>query len=327
MGRPVLLLRARAPRLGSALWLDGIVCALAGAAVGAAVVLGVVAGTEGSFAAVATNLAYPLGDLTMLAFVIAVLVITGRAAGSTWRILALSLALWAAADTTYLYQVAVGTYREFTVLDTAWPAAYVLVALAACRPADRLDARRLRGGLLFVPAVVHADRARAARLRPLRAPARGRALAGDRGDRGRGGALRPDLPREPAHPAASESEAATDALTGLGNRRALLADLDRAAAEATLERPRPARALRPRRLQVLQRQLRSPGRRRAVAPARASPGRGARRRGHRVPRRGRRVLPALDRARHHGLLARARRRAQRDRRALRRSTARTDRRC
>ena len=39
----VLLLRARAPRLGSALWLDGLVCALAGAAIGAALVLGLVA--------------------------------------------------------------------------------------------------------------------------------------------------------------------------------------------------------------------------------------------------------------------------------------------
>jgi diguanylate cyclase (GGDEF)-like protein len=36
---------------------------------------------------------------------------------------------------------------------------------------------------------------------------------------------------------ASEIEAATDALTGLGNRRALLADLERHAADATPERP------------------------------------------------------------------------------------------
>ena len=117
----VLLLRARAPRLGSSLWLDGLVCALASAALGAALVLGVVASSEGSFAAVATNLAYPLGDLMMLAFVVAVIVITGRSAGSTWRILALALAVFGLSDTIYLYQVAVGTYREYTVLDTGWP--------------------------------------------------------------------------------------------------------------------------------------------------------------------------------------------------------------
>ncbi len=42
----VLLLRARAPRLSSGVWLDGILCALAGAAVGAALVLNLVASTR-----------------------------------------------------------------------------------------------------------------------------------------------------------------------------------------------------------------------------------------------------------------------------------------
>ena len=53
----VLLLRARAGRISPALWLDGLITALSVAAVGAALVFGVVASTsEGSFAAVATNL-------------------------------------------------------------------------------------------------------------------------------------------------------------------------------------------------------------------------------------------------------------------------------
>ena len=195
----VLLLRARANKLSRALWLDGLVCALSGAAVGAALVLGVVASTEGSFAAVATNLAYPLGDLMMLAFVIAVLVVTGRAGGSTWWLLASAFAVWAIGDGIYLYQVAVGTYVEYTLLDTTWPLATVLVALAALRPAVRLDTRRLRSGMLVVPAVVHADRARPARRRPLRAPQPRRDLAGLRRRARRDRALRADLPREPAH--------------------------------------------------------------------------------------------------------------------------------
>src|SRR5690606_19019838 len=62
----VLMLRASAPRLSKALWLDGLICALAAAALGAALVMGVVASTEGSLATVATNLAYPLGDLLLL---------------------------------------------------------------------------------------------------------------------------------------------------------------------------------------------------------------------------------------------------------------------
>src|SRR4051812_943392 len=71
----VLLLRARAGRIPSQLWLDGLISALAVAALGAALVFGVVATTEGSLAAVATNLAYPLGDLALLAFVVAVITV------------------------------------------------------------------------------------------------------------------------------------------------------------------------------------------------------------------------------------------------------------
>jgi diguanylate cyclase len=53
----VLLVRARAPHVSSTVWLDGLVCGLAGAAVGSALVLDVVTSTDGSLATVATNLA------------------------------------------------------------------------------------------------------------------------------------------------------------------------------------------------------------------------------------------------------------------------------
>ena len=88
----VLLLRARAGRVSSVLWLDGLVCGLTIAAVGAALVFGVVASTEGSLSTVATNLAYPLGDLFLLAFVIAVTAITGWRAGLSWLVLGAAFA-------------------------------------------------------------------------------------------------------------------------------------------------------------------------------------------------------------------------------------------
>ena len=233
----VLLLRARASKVSKALWLDGIVCALSGAAVGAALVLGVVASTEGSFAAVATNVAYPLGDLMMLAFVIAVLVVTGREGGSTWWLLASAFAVWAVGDGIYLYQVAVGTYVEYTLLDTTWPLASVLIALAAMRPATRLDTRRLRGGMLVVPAaftllalallvVDHYQRLNDAAIWL----ASGAVLAA---------IVRFALTfRENLRTLGlSELDAATDSLTGLGNRRALMRDLDERASHASAERP------------------------------------------------------------------------------------------
>ena len=228
----VVLLRARAPRLSSTMWLDGLVCALAGAAVGAALVFGVVAQTQGELATVVTNLAYPLGDLMMLAFVIVVLVVTGSRAGWTWRVLALAFAVWAIGDTIYLYQAATGTYRDYTLLDTCWPAAYALVALAARCPAKRLDERRLRHRLLVLPAgatlaalallvLDHYVRLNQFALWL----ATGAVVAA---------VVRFALTfRENLRTLdASETEAATDALTGLGNRRALVRDLERRAGAA-----------------------------------------------------------------------------------------------
>jgi two-component system cell cycle response regulator len=229
-----LLLRARAPRLSSKLWLDGLICALAAAAVGSAVVLPLTASTEGSFAAVATNVAYPLGDCLILAFVGSVMVLAGRAAGWTWRVLALAFTVWAVADTIYLYQVAVGSYREYTLLDIAWPAAHVLFALAACLPADRLDARQLRRGMLVLPVggtllalcLLVFDHYARLHIAAVWLGTAAVAMAVVRFALTFRENLRSlDL---------SEAEAATDLLTGLGNRRALMRDLEDAERPALL---------------------------------------------------------------------------------------------
>jgi two-component system cell cycle response regulator len=228
----VLLLRARAGRIPATLWLDGLISALGLTALGAALVFGVVASTEGSFAAVATNLAYPLGDLALLAFVIGVVTVSGWRAGRTWMLIAAGFGLFAAIDTIYLYQAAVGTYVEDRLLDAGWPAAYVLAALAAWQPQKHIDARRLRGGaMLVLPAgsalaslglllldhyVELNDLAMWMASASLVAVVVRFALT-----------FRANLRmlRE------SEDEATTDALTGLGNRRALVRDLERAADE------------------------------------------------------------------------------------------------
>jgi len=227
----VLLLRARGGRPPAALWLDGLVCGLAVAAIGAALALDVVASTDGSLATVATNLAYPLGDLTLLGFVVVAFVITGRRAGATWTLLALAFGVWAVVDTIYLYQTAVGTYREYTPLDTGWPAAYVLIGLAAWQPARRLDARRLRGATLAFPAamtLVALGLLMVDHYRDLNDVALWLACGAVACAVGRFALTFRDNLRL-LH--SSEAEAATDVLTGLGNRRALLRDLDRALPE------------------------------------------------------------------------------------------------
>jgi two-component system, cell cycle response regulator len=232
----VLLLRARAGRIPPNLWLDGLITALAIAALGAALVFGVVASTEGSLAAVATNLAYPLGDLALLAFVIGVVTVAGWRAGRTWVLIGIGFGLFAVIDTIYLYQVALDTYVEDKVLDAGWPAAYVLLAFAAWQPQKYLDGRVLRGAamlvlpagsalvalglLLFDHYVELNDLALWLASASVVAVVFRFALT-----------FRANLRMLRA----SEDEATTDALTGLGNRRALVRDLERAAAESAGE--------------------------------------------------------------------------------------------
>jgi two-component system, cell cycle response regulator len=232
----VLLLRARAGRIPPNLWLDGLITALAIAALGAALVFGVVASTEGSLAAVATNLAYPLGDLALLAFVIGVVTVAGWRAGRTWVLIGIGFGLFAVIDTIYLYQVALDTYVEDKVLDAGWPAAYVLLAFAAWQPQKYLDGRVLRGAamlvlpagsalvalglLLFDHYVELNDLALWLASASVVAVVFRFALT-----------FRANLRMLRA----SEDEATTDALTGLGNRRALVRDLDRAATESAGE--------------------------------------------------------------------------------------------
>jgi diguanylate cyclase (GGDEF)-like protein len=222
----VLLLRARAGRVSPGLWLDGVICALGVAALVAALVMGVVAHTDGAPAAVATNLAYPFGDLVMLAFAVAVLIVMGRRAGGTWWLVAAGFAVFAIVDTIYLYEVARDTYREWTLLDSGWPAMFVLVAFAAWQPARQIDARRLRSpGWLALPAgaallsigILLLDHY--TRQNPLAVWLASSALAVI--VLRFGVTLRDNLRMLRA----SEREAATDALTGLANRRALAEDL------------------------------------------------------------------------------------------------------
>src|SRR6185295_4707559 len=233
----VLLLRSRAGRIPPAMWLDGLITALAVAATGAALVFGVVASTEGSFATVATNLGYPLGDLALLAFAVAVIAVTGWRPGRTWLLIAAGFGAFAVADTIYLYQTALGTYVEDAVLDIGWPTAYVLVAFAAWQPAKRIDPRAvLRSWAMFLLPATSALTSLGllmldhyTRLNSLAIwLASGTLLVGVARFLFTFRANLRMLRR-------SETDATTDPLTGLGNRRALVLDLERTARDAEHE--------------------------------------------------------------------------------------------
>jgi diguanylate cyclase (GGDEF)-like protein len=149
----VLLVRGHVHHFHASVWLDGATGALATAALGAALVLEpVMRTTHGSVASVATNLAYPLADLLLLAFVIGVFALAGWRPGRTWTLIGLGFATLAIADSVYLFREAEHTYTAGSVLDAMWPAGLVLLTFAAwSRPRERAAVRFEGLAILAVP--------------------------------------------------------------------------------------------------------------------------------------------------------------------------------
>src|SRR5215217_5779657 len=220
----VLLLRARARAVPRTLWVDGVIAALAVAALSAALVFQTVLdNVEGNAAAVATNLAYPLGDLVLLSLIVGALAGTGWRLDRTWMLLAIGVSTFWLADSLYLVKTADGTFGSGGPSDTGWWAGLFLIATAAWqRPPER--ARQPRGeslrliavplgfGLVGLGLLVYGC---LARLNPL---ALGLAAASLVAVMIR---LTLTFRENVAMLRHSRDEAMTDALTGLGNRRAL----------------------------------------------------------------------------------------------------------
>jgi diguanylate cyclase (GGDEF)-like protein len=134
----VLLARARMPRLGARLWLDGLIAALTVAALSAAIVFKAVrASTGGDTAAIVTNLAYPLADMLLFGLVVGIMAAGRKRLDRTWIVLGVGFGIFAVCDSIYLYQVAKGTYATGTALDLGWIVGALVVSLAAWQPARR----------------------------------------------------------------------------------------------------------------------------------------------------------------------------------------------
>ena len=135
----VLLLRRRVSTFSATLWLDGLLAATAAAALGASVLVEVVVrSTHGSRLVVLTNIAYPIGDVLLLALLVFVFSVTRWRPGRAWALIAAGLVCNTVGDAIFLYQTAVGTYAEGTYLDLAWPLSLVLIALAAWQHPGRV---------------------------------------------------------------------------------------------------------------------------------------------------------------------------------------------
>jgi diguanylate cyclase (GGDEF)-like protein len=100
-----LLVRDRAHEINWRLWMDAVIAALGTAALGAAFVFDFVAEkTTGTPIQNLTTLAYPLGDIGMLALVVGVIALTGWRPGRTWSLLLAGLAALVVADIAYTLQ-------------------------------------------------------------------------------------------------------------------------------------------------------------------------------------------------------------------------------
>jgi two-component system, cell cycle response regulator len=223
-----MLLRGRVARFHATLWMDGVLAALAVGALTAAVVFGGVRHmTGGAAAEVAVNLAYPLGDVVLLGMVTGGIALTSWKPDLSWAALAGSFVLFGVSDLVYLWANATGTWEAGSVFEAGWPAAILLLAAAAWMAPSHMRPRPLEGARIFaIPmffailglALLIADHfTRLNLLAVILAWASVVAVIARFGVTFLANLQVLDHTRQ---------ESLTDALTGLGNRRMLMRDLD-----------------------------------------------------------------------------------------------------
>ena len=231
-----LLVRSQVVRFTRSFWIDGFLAGLTVAAIGAALVFDrVLESTGGDKAAVATNLAYPLGDLILIGLVVGFLALGGRRVSASWLLISVALGVFAIADSAYLVQVANGNYVYGSLVDLGWPAAMVLLALASAAPASRADTATEMRTLPLVPAafalvdvaILLYDHFVRVGLLPLALAAASLLAVVAR--------MTLTLIENGRMLRTSRRDAVTDPLTGLHNRRRLQASLDELCAERVPE--------------------------------------------------------------------------------------------
>lgn len=229
---------------GAGLWLDGMIGAAACATLGAQFVLGpVINATKGeSLAGALTNIAYPIGDFTLLAMLVVTTATVGWRGARGLTALAAGMAVFALSDTLYIIENANGSYHVGDVLDAGWLLALMLMAVGAStmpRPTARANGVGAQapseralvpiGAGIVALAILVLQPFAELSVSGLAFAIVTLALVLAR--------LALSLRETAVLLAARAHEATMDPLTGLGNRRMLLADLKTCAAGASRERP------------------------------------------------------------------------------------------
>jgi diguanylate cyclase len=127
-----LLVRETLPKTSRTIWVDALIAALGVAALEATLVIGPISqANKGGFGTVATNIAYPIGDLVLVTMIVAVFAVRAWRPGRLWWTLGLGLVIFAAADSVYVLRVTSGTYVTGTPLDSLWLIGAFLMVIAA----------------------------------------------------------------------------------------------------------------------------------------------------------------------------------------------------
>ena len=225
----VLLIKRRIGHFTIASWLDGAIGGLAAASIGTAVLAPALVGlTKGDPAAVLTNLAYPLGDILLIGFIVGALVVSGARSAREFLAIGAGLIVWTLADGIYLYQEATSGYAEGW-LDELWLIGAVLMAAAAAGSlTHRAHRRRAYSSSIAFPSIFAAVAVGVlawdhfSRLHEVSVWLSVATLVA--------AILRMGISfrENAALMAALHDDAVTDSLTKLGNRRKLMTDLESA---------------------------------------------------------------------------------------------------
>jgi two-component system cell cycle response regulator len=235
----MLLIRAHRGRVRPEQWLDGGIVALALASLGTGLILPTVFQIgHGRVIEDAVNLAYPLGDVTLLVFVVVAFALSSWRPDRAWLCLGAAMVLDAVADLLFTYLEAKGTYVAGGILDTMWPAAMALLAVAAWQPMRTRAAQPAASFQLIALPVTFVALALAllvdaafTHVAPVAVGLAAAALVM--------GIVRAVLTflENIRMLRRSAEDATTDGLSGLGNRRRLMRDLEWAVAAADHEHP------------------------------------------------------------------------------------------
>jgi diguanylate cyclase (GGDEF)-like protein len=224
----VLLLRARVAHLEPLAWVDGLIGALAVAGVAAALIFPPVLGAlEGNPFGVAVSLAYPCFDLVLLGMLSWAFAASKWRANGTWLLITGALLLFGACDVVYL-SVAGQSTTALNVASVGWPLAFLLLAASSWLPANASGtvvgrAERRRIAVPIAMGVVGVCLLAASSFIPIGATAVVCGVACLVAVLLR---LLITFEQNTRMLRVTETRAVTDALTGLANRRALMADLE-----------------------------------------------------------------------------------------------------